>query len=88
MKIKNELLTIREVATIFRVAQLTLKRQERKGWLHPIRIGNRGDRRYHRDEVINILIGAADCSACAMFVVERAGRYCTDHQKEYDKYTN
>lgn len=47
-----DLLTITEVAKIFRVSTLTIKRWGKKGKLPPIRINSRGDRRYRKDAVL------------------------------------
>lgn len=51
------LLTLREVAQIFRVSFLTLKRWEKKGKIKAIRINSRGDRRYLRSEINKLLGG-------------------------------
>lgn len=50
-----ELLTIREVAAIFRVSPLTIKRWGKKGRMIAIRINARGDRRYKKEVVKEIL---------------------------------
>lgn len=52
-----DLLTIGEVASIFRVSTLTIKRWDKSRGLKPIRINTRGDRRYRREEVLDILSG-------------------------------
>jgi len=46
-----ELLTLREVAKLFRVSVLTVKRWEKRGTLIPIRINARGDRRYVQGDI-------------------------------------
>ena len=46
-----DLLTVREVAQILRVATLTIKRWGKRGKLTPIRINSRGDRRYKKEAV-------------------------------------
>lgn len=50
-----ELLTLPEVAALFRVSRLTIKRWEKREKLVPIRINSRGDRRYRRDDVFKKL---------------------------------
>lgn len=52
-----QLLTISEVADIFRVVPLTIKRWGKLGKLNAIRINSRGDRRYLRSEIEKILGG-------------------------------
>lgn len=57
MKIENmpELLTPREVAELLRVSVLTIKRWGARGKLIPIRINSRGDRRYKKQQVMELL---------------------------------
>ena len=50
-----DLLTIQEVATLLRVSPLTIKRWGKSGKLPAIRINTRGDRRYKREVVMNVL---------------------------------
>lgn len=50
-------MTIREVAELFRVSQLTVKRWSNAGKLPCIRINSRGDRRYLRSEIDKIIGG-------------------------------
>lgn len=50
-----DLLTVREVAEIFRVSPLTIKRWGKRGKLMPIRINARGDRRYKKEQVLWLL---------------------------------
>lgn len=50
-----ELLTPREVAEILRVSILTVKRWSNKGKLRAMRINSRGDRRYHKKEILDLL---------------------------------
>ncbi|GIW63630.1 MAG: hypothetical protein KatS3mg091_432 [Patescibacteria group bacterium] len=50
-----DLLTVREVAQLFRVSPLTIKRWGKKGKLIPIRINSRGDRRYRKEEILKFL---------------------------------
>lgn len=47
-----DLLTVSEVAQIFRVSTLTIKRWGKRGKLPPIRINSRGDRRYKKESVL------------------------------------
>ncbi|MCX7928891.1 MAG: MerR family transcriptional regulator [Patescibacteria group bacterium] len=47
-----DLMTVREVAELFRVSPLTIKRWGKRGKLNPIRINSRGDRRYKKEAVL------------------------------------
>jgi len=49
------LLTPREVAELFRVSIITIKRWGQQGKLPAIRINKRGDRRYRREVVLRLL---------------------------------
>jgi len=51
----ERLLTLREVAQIFRVTPYTVKRWDKKGRIKVIRINERGDRRYLQSEIDRIL---------------------------------
>lgn len=50
-----ELLKVKEVAALFRVSELTVKRWGKRGKLPAIRINSRGDRRYKKADVLKIL---------------------------------
>jgi len=50
-----DLLTVKEVAGIFRVSVLTIKRWGKRGKLVPLRINSRGDRRYKKEAVLWLL---------------------------------
>jgi excisionase family DNA binding protein len=50
-----DILTVREVADLLRVSPLTLKRWGKRGRLLPIRINSRGDRRYKKEAVLDLL---------------------------------
>lgn len=50
-----DLLTVKEVAQIFRVSVLTIKRWGKRGKLVPLRINSRGDRRYKKEAVLWLL---------------------------------
>lgn len=50
-----DLLTVKEVASIFRVSVLTIKRWGKRGKLVPLRINSRGDRRYKKEAVLWLL---------------------------------
>ncbi|MFW5703675.1 MAG: helix-turn-helix domain-containing protein [Patescibacteria group bacterium] len=52
-----DLLTIGEVAEILRVSPLTIKRWGKKGKLPAIRINSRGDRRYKKEVVLEMIGG-------------------------------
>jgi len=51
----NELLTLREVASLLRVSMLTIKRWGKKGKIPFIRINSRGDRRFRREDILKII---------------------------------
>lgn len=50
-----DLLTISEVAELLRVSPLTIKRWGKKGKLPAIRINSRGDRRYKKEVVLQLI---------------------------------
>lgn len=50
-----DLLLTKEVAKLFRVSQLTVKRWGKRGKLVPVRINSRGDRRYTKDSIMKLL---------------------------------
>ena len=50
-----DLLTVREVAKILRVSPLTIKRWGKRGKLPAIRINSRGDRRYRKEQILQLL---------------------------------
>lgn len=50
-----DLLTIREVAELLRVSPLTIKRWGKRGKLPAIRINSRGDRRYRKEAIFQLL---------------------------------
>ena len=47
-----DILTPNEVAQLFRVSTLTLKRWEKRGDIKVFRINTRGDRRYYKSDII------------------------------------
>lgn len=51
----QNLLTVREVANIFRVSTLTIRRWSDKGVLPAIKINKRGDRRFSPED-INLIV--------------------------------
>lgn len=55
-----DFLTVNEVASILRIAPLTLKRWGNRGKLVPIRISSRGDRRYKKEDVLKFINPKAD----------------------------
>ncbi len=55
-----DLLTIGEVAEILRVSPLTIKRWGKKGKLPAIRINERGDRRYKKEVVLQMIESTYD----------------------------
>ena len=50
-----DMLTIREVAYILCINSSTVRRWSNKGLLRTYRIGSRGDRRFKREDVTNLL---------------------------------
>lgn len=50
-----DLLTTKQVANIFQVHPITVKRWGNRGKLPYIRINSRGDRRYRKDAVLYLL---------------------------------
>lgn len=50
-----EFLTLREVAGIFRISVLTVKRMCKRGDMEFIRINTRGDRRFKKASIINFI---------------------------------
>ena len=50
-----DLLTVREVADLLRVSPLTIKRWGKRGKLDYIKINSRGDRRYKKEAVLDLL---------------------------------
>jgi predicted site-specific integrase-resolvase len=50
-----ELLTLKEVASFLRVAPITIKRWGKRGNLAPLRINARGDRRYRKEAVLELV---------------------------------
>jgi len=51
----SDLLTTNEVAKIFRVTPLTIKRWGNRGKIRFVRINSRGDRRYTKEAVLYLL---------------------------------
>lgn len=49
-----ESMNVREVAGVLRVSQLTIKRWGKAGKLPFIRVNSRGDRRYKKEDIINL----------------------------------
>lgn len=52
-----DLLKVREVADLLRVSPLTIKRWGKRGKLVAIRINSRGDRRYKREQILELIEG-------------------------------
>lgn len=50
-----DLLTLREVADLLRVAPLTIRRWDRSGKIKVIRINSRGDRRFRKEDILELL---------------------------------
>jgi excisionase family DNA binding protein len=51
----NPMLTTSEVARLLNVHINTVRRWSNQGILKTYRIGSRGDRRFHRDDILNFL---------------------------------
>lgn len=51
----SKLLTLKQVCEILGVHSNTLRDWDRKGILKAVRIGERGDRRYRREDILKIL---------------------------------
>lgn len=49
-----EMITTTEIARLFRVSPLTIKRWTKKGHIDYIVINSRGDRRFKRDDVLKL----------------------------------
>lgn len=50
-KIATELLTLSEASQILKVHPNTLRKWDKKGVLKAVRFGERGDRRYRKEEI-------------------------------------
>ena len=83
---EDKLLRVKEVCDLLRVTPITLKRWEKKGILHTIRVNKRMDRRYNQGDIIGILIGSANCNACSAHHVENVNKFCDDHKEMYEKF--
>lgn len=56
MKVKSpKLLTLRETSELLKVHPNTLRKWDKKGVLKAVRFGQRGDRRYKREDVERII---------------------------------
>jgi len=51
----SELLTLSEASQILKVHPNTLRKWDRKGILKAVRFGQRGDRKYKKDEIAKLL---------------------------------
>ena len=51
----SELLTLSEASQILKVHPNTLRKWDKKGILKAIRFGERGDRRYKKEDVLNLM---------------------------------
>lgn len=49
-----ELLTITEVSEILKVHPNTLRKWDKKGVLKAVRFGQRGDRRYRKEDILRL----------------------------------
>lgn len=50
-----EILTLRQACELLNCHPNTLRNWDNKGSLVAIRFGSRGDRRYHKEDILNIL---------------------------------
>lgn len=53
--ISMPLLTVREVSELLHIHQNTLRRWNDQGLIRSIRLGPRGDRRFRREDIINVM---------------------------------
>ncbi len=60
MKIKQEFLTVSEVADLLNIHPNTVRRWAQQGLLKAWRIGPRRDRRFQRTDVLNLLSEHSD----------------------------
>ncbi len=51
----SELLTISEASQILKMHPNTLRKWDKKGILKAVRFGQRGDRRYRKDDIENLI---------------------------------
>ena len=51
----SELLTIRQVSELLKVHIETLRRWDTNGKLKAVRIGDRGDRRYKKEDILKLI---------------------------------
>lgn len=51
----SELLTLKEVSKILKVHPNTLRQWDQKGILKAVRFGQRRDRRYRKQDILNLL---------------------------------
>jgi excisionase family DNA binding protein len=56
IKFTKQMFTSRELARLLNVHINTVRRWSDRGLLNSYRIGNRGDRRFSREDVINFLV--------------------------------
>ena len=54
-RLMKPLLTVREVARLLHVHENTVRRWSNKSIIPSLRIGQRGDRRYHKDDIDNFM---------------------------------
>ncbi|MDP3973888.1 MAG: helix-turn-helix domain-containing protein [Candidatus Daviesbacteria bacterium] len=50
-----DLLNVKETAAVLRISSITLKRWGKRGLLHPIRVNERGDRRFRKEDLIQFM---------------------------------
>ena len=50
-----ELLTLKEACEILKVHPNTLRQWDKKGILKAVRFGQRGDRRYIKEDIVNLI---------------------------------
>lgn len=55
-----ELLTLTEACQILKVHPNTLRKWDKKGILVAVRFGERRDRRYHREDIMNLVTAKKD----------------------------
>lgn len=51
----SQLLTLSEASSLLRVHPNTLRKWDRKGILKAVRFGERGDRRYNKEDILKLM---------------------------------
>ena len=62
----EKMMTNRQVAEFLQVSICSVRRWSDKGLLQFYRVGSRGDRRYHHDDVIRFMEGPGDAAQASI----------------------